>query len=588
MRRSEPSARSHNCCCFSFFVSPAATRAGPLGHAAPRELPGVQVSKSEQSVTDRVRELFPDLAGVPVEQNVPGDSVQREFLINGEIREWAGPLTDVLSPIWVRADGVLAPRRLGAAPAMSGEAAAEALEAAVVAYDLGRGAWPTMTVSERIRHVEEFARRMKAVREEVVRYIMWEICKTRADSEKEFDRTVDYIIATVEALKEQDRASSRFSIEEGIIAQVRRAPLGVVLCMGPYNYPLNETFATLLPALIMGNTCVFKPPKLGVLLYRPLLPAFRDCFPPGVINTVYGDGAETVGPIMETGKIDVLAFIGSSRVADRLKQQHPHPHRLRSILGLGAKNAAIVQADADLALTVQETVLGSLSYNGQRCTALKIIFVHTSIAEKFLADFCAEVEKLAFGMPWEAGVKITPLPVPDKTGYLADLVADALSSGARVMNRSGGTSNRSFFYPAVLFPVSPEARIYSEEQFGPVVPIVPYEDINDPIRYVYESHYGQQVSIFGTDPNVLSVLIDPMVNQVCRVNINSQCQRGPDAFPFTGRKGSAEGTLSVSDALRSFSIRTLVAAKANDINRAIITDIVRNHKSNFLSTDFIL
>jgi glyceraldehyde-3-phosphate dehydrogenase (NADP+) len=83
-------------------------------------------------------------------------------------------------------------------------------------------------------------------------------------------------------------------------------------------------------------------------------------------------------------------------------------------------------------------------------------------------------------------------------------------------------------------------------------------------------------------------LIDPLVNQVCRVNLNSQCQRSPDTFPFTGRKDSAEGTLSVSDTLRCFSIRTLVAARADPLNKAIITDITRKNKSNFLTTNFIL
>jgi len=89
------------------------------------------------------------------------------------------------------------------------------------------------------------------------------------DSEKEFDRTVDYIRATVEALKELVNSNSRFLVVEGTIGQVRRTPLGVVVCMGPYNYPLNEAFATLIPALIMGNTIVFKPPRYGVLLFSP-------------------------------------------------------------------------------------------------------------------------------------------------------------------------------------------------------------------------------------------------------------------------------------------------------------------------------
>jgi glyceraldehyde-3-phosphate dehydrogenase (NADP+) len=146
---------------------------------------------------------------------------------------------------------------------------------------------------------------------------------------------------------------------------------------------------------------------------------------------------------------------------------------------------------------------------------------------------------------------------------------------------------RTYFHPAVLFPVAPEARVYREEQFGPVIPVVPFEDPEAPIRYIIESSYGSQASVFGSDPDAIARLIDPLVNQVCRVNLNSQCQRGPDAFPFTGRKDSAEGTLSVSDALRVFSIRTLVAAKATELNKEIVSGIVRERKSSFLSTDFL-
>jgi glyceraldehyde-3-phosphate dehydrogenase (NADP+) len=353
--------------------------------------------------------------------------------------------------------------------------------------------------------------------------------------------------------------------------------------LSPYNYPLNETFTTLIPALIMGNTVIFKPPKLGVLLHRPLLEAFRDAFPPGVVNTVYGEGQRVIAPLLASGRINVLAFIGSSRVADLLKHQHPKPHRLRSILGLEAKNAGIILPDADIELAVRECVLGSLSYNGQRCTALKILFVHGSIIDDFLDQFCAAIAALSAGMPWEPGVQLTPLPEPGKIDYLRGLIDDALAHGARIVN-GGGQSHASFMRPAILYPVAPAMRLYREEQFGPVVPVCRFDDIGEPMRYVAESEYGQQVSIFGTAPAALADLIDPLVNQVCRVNLNSQCQRGPDSLPFTGRKDSAEGTLSVSDALRAFSIRTLGAAKQNELNKAIVTE----RASAFLSTDFIL
>jgi glyceraldehyde-3-phosphate dehydrogenase (NADP+) len=191
-------------------------------------------------------------------------------------------------------------------------------------------------------------------------------------------------------------------------------------------------------------------------------------------------------------------------------------------------------------------------------------------------------------MPWESNVFLTPLPETGKPDYLAELVEDAQRFGAKIMNENGGRINQSFFYPAVLYPVSPQMRIYTEEQFGPAIPILSFDDIEIPIDYIVSSSYGQQLSIFGSNPVEIARLIDPLVNQVCRVNINSYCQRGPDTFPFTGRKDSAEGTLSVADGLRAFSIRTLVAAKELDLNRKIITTIVRERRSNFLSTDFIL
>jgi glyceraldehyde-3-phosphate dehydrogenase (NADP+) len=417
---------------------------------------------------------------------------------------------------------------------------------------------------------------------------MWEIGKSLKDAEKEFDRTCDYIVDTIKALKDLDRHSAKLVEEQGFMAQIRRVPLGVALCMGPFNYPLNETFTTLIPALIMGNAVIFKPAKYGVLLIRPLLESFRDSFPKGVINIIYGKGRETVGALMESGKLDVFAFIGTNKGANDLKKLHPKPHRLKAILGLDAKNPGIILPDADLTNAVSECIMGSLSFNGQRCTALKILFVHTSLVDGFIKRFNDEVKKLKCGMPWDPGVNLTPVPEPGKTEYLTGLVEDAKQHGAKVMNEGGGEVLNSFFYPAVLYPVNDKMRVYYEEQFGPVIAIAPYEDVDDPMHYVINSNFGQQVSIFGKDSKTIAKLIDMFSNQVGRINVNTQSQRGPDSFPFNGRKDSAEGTLSVADALRVFSIRTLVATKATDENKQIISTIIKNRESLFLSTDYIL
>ena len=131
-------------------------------------------------------------------------------------------------------------------------------------------------------------------------------------------------------------------------------------------------------------------------------------------------------------------------------------------------------------------------------------------------------------------------------------------------------------------------NLYHEEQFGPVVPIISYKDINEPLDAMADSDYGQQVSLFGRDVRKIGPLIDILANLVCRVNLNSACQRGPDVYPFTGRKNSAVSTLSVFDALRSFSIRSFVASKDNAYNNEILETLLNSNESNFVSSDYIL
>jgi len=541
-----------------------------------------------ENLATRLSQSFPSADDIPSNYRIDPRPYERLYLIDGTVREWEGPFTDVSSPICLRKDGALARPIIGRVPAMDEAAALAGLEAAVRAWDNGRGAWPTMSVPARIEAVEHFVTRMLTVRDEVVKLLMWEIGKSLGDSRKEFDRTVEYIRLTIEALKEVDRSNSRFSIDSGVIAQVRRSPLGVCLSMGPFNYPLNETYTTLIPALIMGNTVVVKPPKFGTLAHQPLLSAFAESFPPGVVNFIYGSGAKIIGPIMRSGKVDALAFIGSSRAAKLLKHEHPRPHRMRSILGLDAKNPALIMPDADLDVAVRECVMGALSFNGQRCTGLKLIFAHESIVERFLERLSASIGALPIGMPWDKDVKLTPLPEFDKAKSMQAYVDDAVAKGARIVNPGGGAACETLYFPAVVYPVAPTAELYTKEQFGPVVPVCSYRNEQDFLDFVAESNFGQQVSLFGSDPQKIARFVDPLANQVSRININAQCQRGPDTLPFTGRKDSAEGTLSISDALRCFSIRSLVAAQSNDTGREIIQKIVAGRYSSFLHTDFIL
>ncbi len=533
--------------------------------------------------------LFPVASDLPQTVKIP--KINGRILIDGQILNSGFPSRTVTSPCSLRSekDGSLYYPELGTTPQVPEEIFMQAVDAASRAWAKGRGEWPSARMEDRINAISALRDQILKHRESISRLLMWEIAKTWTDAQAEFDRTITYMNDTIEATKQLDRDCSRIQFVDQIMAQVRRSPLGVTLCMGPFNYPFNETFTTLIPALILGNTIVVKLPRFGQLLWDFLLEPFRDCLPPGVINVVNGVGREIINPAVKSGKIDVLAFIGSSQVANQIKQSHPMPHRFRSILGLDAKNPAVILPDADLDLSVNECVRGTLSFNGQRCTALKMILVHRSVSKSFIEKFAARVDQLTCGLPWDPGVMITPLADRNKPQQLQSYMKEVVDRGGRLCNpTNGGKMLGSLFFPAVLSGVPLDARLAQEEQFGPLVPIVEFDQISEVEDYVLNSQYGMQASVFGREPKSVGHLVDFLSNQVCRINLNSQCQRGPDVFPFTGRKNSAEGTLSVTDALRSFSIRSMVAARQDPVGKQVIQGVLDGDTSRFLTTNIVL
>ncbi len=525
------------------------------------------------------RNFLPSIERIPEAFRLNGCRDEAKYLINGKIMS-CGASADIFSPICYKDTGADNRFRIGRAPLLNEEEASEALQAAEDAYASGMGEWPQMSVSGRIQHVEEFTRRIREKQQEFALLEMWEIAKTYNSCQDEFIRTIDYIEDTINQLRELDINANYIKNVEGFLAQIRRCPLGVSLIMGPFNYPLNETFAMLIPSLIMGNTAVVKMPKYGFLCQEPLLNAFAESFPPGVVNIINGDGQKIIPPIIESGSIDVLGFIGSTGVAKKLIAQHPYVNRLRTILGLEAKNPAFIFPDCDLKLAVKECIAGALEFNGQRCTAIKHIWVHKDIAEKFLGELNTEVSRVKCGMPWDEKVMITPLAEDNKCKQISQWIRDAQSKGAEITNPGGGRYSGNLFFPTVLYPTRSNMDIYNLEQFGPVIPVSNFSTLEEILSYMQASPVGQQASIFTSSSINAAPLIDLLVNQVSRINLNAQCRRGPDELPFTGRKDSAEGTLSVPDALRAFSIRSLVVA--NDQGRELFLRTIESRKSKFL------
>ncbi len=524
------------------------------------------------------RRLYPSIESIPQQFKLPAYRDEARYLIDGKIQTAAAKV--VYSPIQYQEEGAVKNYKLGVTPWLDKELAMGALLAAERAYAYGVGDWPQMSVEQRIHCVEEFTFRMRLLEDDFILRAMWEIAKPYQACKDEFRRTLKYTEDTIARLRDLDRAASAIQQLEGFAAQIRRSPLGPILLMGPFNYPLNETFAMLIPALIMGNTVVMKLPAWGALSLDPLLDALAESFPPGVINVINGEGPVIIPPIVQRGSINVLGFIGSTAVAHRIIAQHPYNNRLRTVLGLEAKNPAFIFPDCDLELTVRECLHGALEFNGQRCTALKHLWVHEDIRDRFLAALSDAITKIKYGMPWDSDVLITPLAEQGKCARLSQWIEQAEEHGARIINPGGGESAGNLFYPSILYPVTNEMDLFHVEQFGPLIPVSSFASLDEIAAYLTVSPYGQQASIFTNSPELAAPLIDILVTQVSRINLNAQCRRGPDDLPFTGRKDSAEGTLSVEDALRSFSIRALVVA--NDQGRELFEGILDKDNSKFL------
>ncbi len=507
-------------------------------------------------------EFIQEADAIPVSFRLDHPEDRNTYLIGGKIQSWKGKITDVYSPLPLKESGLVHERRIGSTPALTAREAQAALDAALAAFDKGRGQWPATPPHLRAKAVEDFLARLAQKKKKIVTSLMWEIAKPYTELENEFDRTKDFAQAVI--AEAMNNAGGNIKKSKGIIGLIRKEPLGVALCMGPYNYPLFETLSLVLPALLMGNTIIVKPPKFGVLFFFDILEDFRACFPQGAINVIFGDGETLIPPLMKTGLVDIFAFIGSCRTANQLLDLHPKKNRLQTLLGLEAKNAAVVLADADCRAAAREVLLGALAFNGQRCAALKIIFVHKDALPCFRESLLAEMPRIKTGMPWIRGVRITPLVDRQRIPYLAALVSDAVQHGARVVNKGGFRCFHSFFSPTILEPINSSMRIYHEEQFGPIIPIVPFEDVETPVQYVMNSKFGQQISLFGHAVQPLKQLAELLKCQVARVNINAKCQRGPDSFPFAGRKDSTKGDFSPRGVLESFSKQSTITLREGD------------------------
>lgn len=529
--------------------------------------------------------LFPTATQVPEAARIDPRANPPRMLIDGRVRtvDDLDQCVGIYSRVAVRDGNALSPVLLGHEPKLGALEVAEAMAAAERALASGTGAWPSATIETRIAAVETFAARLAADVDRIATLLMWEIGKPLASAKQEVTRSLDYIKDTIAELRRLEASRLPYTGVAGKTTHHARdylRPLGTVLCVAPYNYPINEFLTTIIPALLMGNVVIAKTPRFGMLASQALMAAFAEAFPPGVVALLPGDGRIVLPAVIShkhndvfgnaAATIDVFAFIGSEGAANAILARHPAPSFVHKILGLGAKNAAVVLAGADAETVATKLVKGSLGFNGQRCTAEKIVFVPAgSDGDAVVRAIADKVAKLPLGMPWDPAAAITPLPEPSKLEVMWGLIADAVEHGATVANPDGGRGYYSIMRPAVLDRVVAGMKIFDEEQFGPIVPIVRYQQVREVIDWHVRSPYGQQAGIHGPDSPAKRELASSLTSFTARINLDDVCQRGPDTFGFTAADKSGFGTLSIRNALLAFSRSVIVQSP----DRAAIDNI---------------
>lgn len=458
-------------------------------------------------------------------------------LVNGEWKSSEKEIT-IYSPI--------NQEELGTVPAMSQAEVDEAMQAARAALP----AWRALSAVERAAYLHKTAAILERDKEEIGTILAKEVAKGIKAAIGEVVRTAELIrYAAEEGLRITGQAMEGGGFEaasKNKLAVVRREPVGVVLAIAPFNYPVNLSGSKIAPALIAGNVVMFKPPTQGSISGLLLAKAFEEVgIPAGVFNTITGRGSEIGDYIIEHKEVNFINFTGSTPIGERIGRLAG----MRPImLELGGKDAVLVLEDADLEHAAKQIVAGAFSYSGQRCTAIKRVIVLESVADTLVTLLQAEVAKLTVGNPFD-NADITPVIDNASADFIWGLIEDAQEKGAQALTPIKREGN--LLWPVLFDQVTKDMKVAWEEPFGPVLPIIRVANVEEAITFANESEFGLQSSVFTNDFKKAFEIAEKL--EVGTVHINNKTQRGPDNFPFLGVKGSGAGVQGIKYSIEAMT-----------------------------------
>lgn len=454
--------------------------------------------------------------------------------MNVEAANWIAGYWESTPRTFVRENPARPDEIVGTYPESGTEEAVRALQAAADAYP----SWKRTAITERGRILQRAARILAEWRDEVARDLALEVGKPIVEARAEVQRSVE-ILEYYAAYAWQPCGHMVASNRPATQLRACRVPLGVVVLITPWNFPIAIPTWKLAPALLLGNTVVLKPSSLGprgaLHLIRALIEAG---LPPGVVNLVIGPGAPFARALQEVSSVRAVSFTGSAEVGWRLKAAlADKPIRIQ--LELGGKNSYVVWEDADLEMAARQAAEGAFFYAGQKCTATSRVLVHRKVYEAFRMLFLDVIHRLRIGDPLEDETRVGPLIDATARNNVQRWVEQGVAAGGRILVGGQATEVGYFYEPTVLEGVPLDAPLAQEEVFGPVVTLHPVEDLSDAIEAVNGTAYGLSVAIATKRLDVAQTFMEGV--EAGLVHVNQPTAGVEYQVPFGGVKGSGFG-----------------------------------------------
>lgn len=410
--------------------------------------------------------------------------------------------------------------------------------------------WSTLPIPKRVEALRSVMNQLSADRKEFETAISLDMGKPIRWCRVEIDRSLD---ETKDILDHAESWLRERSMPEGVSndkaqGYVRYDPLGTVAVIAPWNFPVLIPLRGIIPALVSGNTVVFKPSELTLRVGKRLVSLFEKMIDPCPLVGVYGD--RDLGEEVVKLPVSLIAFTGSSETGKKIARVAADSMK-RCVFELGGLDAALVLQDADIASTAKELVLRNTANSGQACSAVKRVFADGSVYKSLIDAILEEEKKLTLGDPFDEKTDLGPLASANQLKRVESFVIDAREKGAKIL-RGGNRPGRTgfFFEPTVISEVPATTRLLSEEPFGPVMPVLQVNSIDEAVSRANETRYGLMASIFSRDTEraeKIATLLD--AGSVC---INSHFPGG-SGTPFGGVKESGYGRIRSEAGLHEFT-----------------------------------